>query len=133
MWGNRITLWDLGSGVLFPQPVAIEDTDLAAYAMPEARRDALRSLARALAGGEIVLDPGADREEAGRRLVSLRGVGPWTASYVAMRTLGDPDAFLPTDLGVRRSRGSGRRAIRRASTRAPNGGGPGGRTPANTR
>src|SRR5215207_6763271 len=54
---------------LFPQPVAIEDTDLAAYAMPEPRRDALRSLARALAGGEIVLDPGADREEAGRRPV----------------------------------------------------------------
>jgi AraC family transcriptional regulator of adaptative response / DNA-3-methyladenine glycosylase II len=75
MWGNRITLWDLGSGVLFPQPVAIEDTDLAAYAMPEPRRDALRSLARALAGGEIVLDPGADREEAGRRPVDrlLRG------------------------------------------------------------
>ena len=66
---------DGGLTHLFPQPVAIEDTDLAAYAMPEPRRDALRSLARALAGGEIVLDPGADREEAGRRPVDrlLRG------------------------------------------------------------
>jgi AraC family transcriptional regulator of adaptative response / DNA-3-methyladenine glycosylase II len=50
-----------------------------------------------------VLDPGSDREEAHRKLLSLRGVGPWTASYVAMRALGDPDAFLPTDLGVRRA------------------------------
>lgn len=50
-----------------------------------------------------MLDPGADREEAGRRLVGLRGIGPWTASYVAMRALGDPDAFMPTDLGVRRA------------------------------
>lgn len=93
---------DGGLTHLFPQPAAIADADLAAFAMPEARRDALRNLARALADGEIVLDPGADREEAGRRLVALRGIGPWTASYVAMRALGDPDAFLPTDLGVRR-------------------------------
>jgi len=48
-----------------------------------------------------VLDPGSEREEVERQLLGLRGVGPWTASYVAMRALGDPDAFLPTDLGVR--------------------------------
>jgi AraC family transcriptional regulator of adaptative response / DNA-3-methyladenine glycosylase II len=71
--------------------------------MPAFRRDALGSLARALADGEIALDPGADREEAQRRLLTLPGIGPWTASYVAMRALGDPDAFLPTDLGVRRA------------------------------
>ena len=50
-----------------------------------------------------MLDPGSEREEVERRLLELRGVGPWTASYVAMRALGDPDAFLPTDLGVRKA------------------------------
>jgi AraC family transcriptional regulator of adaptative response / DNA-3-methyladenine glycosylase II len=63
----------------------------------------VRGLARALAGGQIVLDPGSEREEVERRLLELRGIGPWTASYVAMRALGDPDAFLPTDLGVRKA------------------------------
>jgi AraC family transcriptional regulator of adaptative response / DNA-3-methyladenine glycosylase II len=63
----------------------------------------LRDLARALAGGGIVLDPGSEREDVERRLLELRGIGPWTASYVAMRALGDPDAFLPSDLGVRKA------------------------------
>jgi AraC family transcriptional regulator of adaptative response / DNA-3-methyladenine glycosylase II len=63
----------------------------------------LRGLARALAGGQIVLDPGSEREEVERRLLELRGIGSWTASYVAMRALGDPDAFLTSDLGVRKA------------------------------
>ena len=92
---------DGGLTHLFPEPAAIADADLAA--VPAARRGALSNLARALAVGEIVLDPGADREEAERKLVALHGIGAWTASYVAMRALGDPDAFLPTDLGVRRA------------------------------
>ena len=41
--------------------------------------------------------------EVERRLLELRGIGPWTASYVAMRALHDPDAFLPSDLGVRKA------------------------------
>ena len=48
-----------------------------------------------------MLDPGADRHEARNNLLALQGIGPWTAEYVAMRGLRDPDAFLPTDLGVR--------------------------------
>jgi AraC family transcriptional regulator of adaptative response / DNA-3-methyladenine glycosylase II len=71
--------------------------------LPAARHGALVGLARALDRGEISLDAGADREEAGRRLLALDGIGPWTASYVAMRALGDPDAFLATDLGVRKA------------------------------
>ena len=94
---------DGGPTHLFPEPGAVGDADLALLGMPRTRREALRELARALVGGEVVLDPGVDREEAARRLVGIRGIGPWTASYVAMRALGDPDAFLPTDLGVRRA------------------------------
>jgi AraC family transcriptional regulator of adaptative response / DNA-3-methyladenine glycosylase II len=88
---------------LFPEPEAVVEIGAADLAVPAARREALRNLARALAGGGILLDPGSDREEAHRKLLSLRGVGSWTASYVAMRALGDPDALLPTDLGVRRA------------------------------
>ena len=94
--------------------------------MPAARSEALRNLAGALAGGGVVLDPGSDREEAQRKLLSLRGMGPWTASYVAMRALGDPDAFLPTDLGVRRAvSGLGYAGAPRAWPISPSGGGPG--------
>jgi AraC family transcriptional regulator, regulatory protein of adaptative response / DNA-3-methyladenine glycosylase II len=88
---------------LFPGPEAIVEATPEDIVVPAARRESLRGLANALAGGEIVLDPGSDREEAERRLLQMRGIGPWTASYVAMRALGDPDAFLPTDLGVRRA------------------------------
>jgi AraC family transcriptional regulator of adaptative response / DNA-3-methyladenine glycosylase II len=71
--------------------------------MPRARAAALVGLCRVLADGELRLDPGADRDEALRRLRALPGIGPWTAGYVAMRALADPDVFLPGDLGVRRS------------------------------
>ena len=47
------------------------------------------------------MDAGADRAATTAGLLDIRGVGPWTASYIAMRGLGDPDVFLPTDLGVR--------------------------------
>ncbi|MGC5021697.1 DNA-3-methyladenine glycosylase 2 family protein [Micromonospora sp. DT47] len=73
-----------------------------AFGMPAGRRETIRALARAVAAGEIDLEPGGDREETVRRLTALPGIGPWTAGYVAMRALGDPDVLLPTDLAVRR-------------------------------
>jgi AraC family transcriptional regulator, regulatory protein of adaptative response / DNA-3-methyladenine glycosylase II len=88
---------------LFPGPHAVAGATLEGLGIPAARRETLRSLARALADGGIVLDPGSEWEEVERQLLELRGIGPWTASYVAMRALGDPDAFLPTDLGVRKA------------------------------
>ena len=103
MLPDSLTTSGEGLTHLFPEPAAVADAASADLAMPAARREALRGLARALAEGGIVLDPGSDREEAGRKLLELRGIGPWTASYIAMRALGDPDAFLPADLGVRRA------------------------------
>jgi len=88
---------------LFPGPPAVAEATLEGLGVPAARRETLRGLARALAGRGILLDPGSEREEVERRLLKLRGIGPWTASYVAMRALGDPDAFLSTDLGVRKA------------------------------
>ena len=88
---------------LFPSSAVLAALDPARLPMPRARAVALIGLSRALAGGDLRLDPGADRAEARRRLLALRGVGPWTAGYVAMRALGDPDVFLAEDLGVRRA------------------------------
>lgn len=82
----------------FPTADALSHADPDGLAMPAARKRALLGMAAALAGGELVLDPGVDRGDALARLRALPGIGPWTASYVALR---DPDAFLPTDLGVR--------------------------------
>ena len=55
---------------------------------------------RALADGTVVLDPGCDWNRARQQLLALPGIGPWTAEVIAMRGLGDPDAFPVTDLGV---------------------------------
>jgi AraC family transcriptional regulator of adaptative response / DNA-3-methyladenine glycosylase II len=70
--------------------------------MPVARRETIRALAQSVADGKLDLEPGSDREETVARLLELPGVGAWTAGYVAMRALGDPDVFLPTDIAVRR-------------------------------
>jgi AraC family transcriptional regulator, regulatory protein of adaptative response / DNA-3-methyladenine glycosylase II len=88
---------------LFPSARALAALPPESLAMPRSRGRALIGLARALGGGELVLDSGAERGEAVAGLLALPGVGPWTASYVAMRTLRDPDAFMPSDLGVRRA------------------------------
>jgi AraC family transcriptional regulator of adaptative response / DNA-3-methyladenine glycosylase II len=88
---------------LFPSAAALAQADPERLAMPVSRRRALIGLAAALARGELSLDAGVDRDEARRRLLALPGIGPWTAAYVAMRALRDPDAFLPSDLGVRRA------------------------------
>ena len=90
---------------LFPTPAALVDLaehDPGAFSMPAGRRRALVALAQAVDAGDVVIDPGADPAELRRSLVALPGIGPWTAEYVAMRALRDPDAFMPTDLGIRR-------------------------------
>jgi AraC family transcriptional regulator of adaptative response / DNA-3-methyladenine glycosylase II len=90
---------------LFPTPEALVDlaeSNPGEYAMPASRRRALVVLAEAVACGDVVIDPGADPVELRRSLVALPGIGSWTAEYVAMRALRDPDAFMSTDLGIRR-------------------------------
>jgi AraC family transcriptional regulator of adaptative response / DNA-3-methyladenine glycosylase II len=70
--------------------------------MPAARRRTIRALATAVVCGEVTLDPGVDRAETEKQLRALPGIGDWTAGYIALRALGDPDVFLPTDLGALR-------------------------------
>jgi AraC family transcriptional regulator of adaptative response / DNA-3-methyladenine glycosylase II len=92
---------------LFPTAAAIAtaepDAGADGFRMPARRRHTLQALARLLADGELAIDPGSDRAELRARLLALPGIGPWTVEYIAMRALCDPDAFLPTDLGVRRA------------------------------
>jgi AraC family transcriptional regulator, regulatory protein of adaptative response / DNA-3-methyladenine glycosylase II len=89
-------------GWLFPTAAAIAAADPETLPMPKARARALVGLAAAVAEGRVVLDRSADRAEVRASLLALPGVGPWTADYIALRALGDPDIFLPTDVGIRR-------------------------------
>ena len=84
----------------FPSAETLAAADPAALPMPRSRGRALTGLATALASGELWLDPGAERDRAEAVLLALPGIGPWTASYIRMRALSDPDAFLPGDVGV---------------------------------
>ena len=85
---------------LFPTPEALVDAE---PALPATRRRTLATVVDALASGRLDVGPGADRDRARAVLAGLAGVGPWTVEMVAMRALGDPDAFPATDLGVRRA------------------------------
>ncbi len=90
----------------FPEPGTLAElavSEPAAFPMPASRRRALQSLSEAVAGGKLIIDPGSDPAEVEEGLLAIPGVGRWTSSYVAMRAIGDPDAFLPTDLGLRRA------------------------------
>jgi AraC family transcriptional regulator of adaptative response / DNA-3-methyladenine glycosylase II len=88
---------------VFPAMDRIGEADLSVFPMPTARGATLQRVGAAVASGELVLDAGLERTAAIDQLVAIKGIGPWTAEYVAMRGLGDPDVFLGTDLGVKNS------------------------------
>jgi len=109
---------------LFPTPTALAAAtvdEIREIGLPGARAAALLGLARAIDGDAIDLAPGADPERAATALAELPGLGPWTASYVAMRALSWPDAFPAGDLVVRRALGvtSPRDAVARAERWRP--------------
>ena len=91
---------------LFPDMAVLAEASPQHLAMPATRRRTLLALAGAIASGEVDLDAGADWELARASLAAVPGIGPWTVEIVAMRGLGDPDAFTPSDLGVRRAAAS---------------------------
>ena len=86
---------------LFPSPEGLAGADPERLPMPRSRGRALVAVAVAVARGEVVLDRSVDLPDARRALLALPGIGPWTADYIALRALGDPDVFMGTDLGVR--------------------------------
>ncbi|HEU4512730.1 MAG TPA: AlkA N-terminal domain-containing protein [Nocardioidaceae bacterium] len=91
-----------GEGRLFPSAETLASVPPEDLPMPRSRSRAIAALCEALAEGRIALDRSADRGDVRRALLDLPGIGAWTADYIAMRALGDPDVFLPTDVGVRK-------------------------------
>jgi AraC family transcriptional regulator, regulatory protein of adaptative response / DNA-3-methyladenine glycosylase II len=89
--------------------------------MPQSRWDAIRGLARAVYRGELTFERGATLDESIAKLTALPGIGPWTAHYIAMRALREPDAFPHSDLGVRKAAGmiSDRELLARAEAWRP--------------
>ena len=80
--------------------------DLSRLGLPGARAEAISHLARAVSEGSLALDPSSGGlDETIDRLCQLPGLGDWTAQYIAMRALGEPDAFPASDLGIRRALG----------------------------
>ena len=82
--------------MLFPTPRQLSELDPATLPMPGKRALAIQSMAAAVASGQV--DFAADPEDVDQSLQHIKGIGPWTAQYVAMRALSDPDAFLSNDL-----------------------------------
>lgn len=87
---------------LFPTPEALADADLASIGLPKSRAATVRALARAVCAQEISFERVRDPQLVIKRLLDVRGIGKWTAQYVAMRALREPDAFPSEDLGLMR-------------------------------
>lgn len=86
----------------FATPASVSEAAPEEFAMPRGRAEAILAVAHAMAAGDLDLDPGADRDAVRDQLLAIRGIGPWTADYVRMRALSDPDVLLDTDLILRR-------------------------------
>jgi AraC family transcriptional regulator of adaptative response / DNA-3-methyladenine glycosylase II len=103
-----------GLAWIFPGPERIARAPvktIASIGIPSARAAAIRGLARAIVDGSPVLEPAAELEQAVARLVALDGIGEWTAHYIAMRALREPDAFPSGDLGLRRALAGGGKPV----------------------
>jgi AraC family transcriptional regulator of adaptative response / DNA-3-methyladenine glycosylase II len=89
----------------FPQASDIAEADVARIGIPRSRGAAIQAFAAAVASGALAFDGTLDPAVFRERLLALPGIGPWTAEYVALRALGDPDAFPAQDLGLLRATG----------------------------
>lgn len=105
--GTPIETGVAGLDRIFPTPEVLRRLRPDGAGMPAVKAGAVAALAAAVASGHLVLDGTAPPDETERRLLAIRGIGPWTTSYVALRALGDPDAFPAGDLGLRKGWGNG--------------------------
>jgi len=83
-----------------PQARILAEANLAAIGLPKARAESIRGFARAVCDQRIRFDGAVSSQEMIGRMCELPGIGPWTANYIAMRALGDQDAFPASDLGL---------------------------------
>lgn len=93
--------------LLFPEPAVLAGASLDGLGMPGRRSETIRRVSRAFADGALPLDGSRPLDEIVAALVALPGIGPWTAQYIALRALSEPDAFPAGDLGLRKAAGGG--------------------------
>jgi AraC family transcriptional regulator of adaptative response / DNA-3-methyladenine glycosylase II len=99
--GERLRVAGTPLTHVFPAPAALAAAGRDVFPMPQRRAATITEVGARVAAGRLTLVADADAADVARQLLEVPGIGPWTAGYVAMRGLGDPDVFLPTDLGVR--------------------------------
>ena len=87
---------------LFPDAATWASLDPLTLGLPRSRAETLVRIAEAMLDGEVDVTASADRAAATQQLLEVKGIGPWTASVVAMKALGDPDVFAGGDLALRR-------------------------------
>jgi DNA-3-methyladenine glycosylase II len=87
-----------GLSHVFPEPQVLAQADLATLGMPKSRGRTLSGVAQALLDDPLLFEPG--REDGVARLLALHGIGDWTAQYIALRQLREPDAFPSGDVGL---------------------------------
>ncbi len=88
---------------LFPSPEVLADANLAGLGLTQARSETIRAFARAVSGGRVGFEGVGHASDFMARMCAIPGIGKWTAQYVAMRALGEPDAFPSGDLGLLRA------------------------------
>jgi AraC family transcriptional regulator, regulatory protein of adaptative response / DNA-3-methyladenine glycosylase II len=103
--GTRVTepLGLPGLTQVFPRPGRFQSAGLAHLGMTKARAASLAGIAKAAVIDPRLFEPQSDLAEAVARLRDIAGVGEWTAQYIAMRALGESDAFLAGDVALHRT------------------------------
>jgi AraC family transcriptional regulator of adaptative response / DNA-3-methyladenine glycosylase II len=101
--GERLAEPDGGLTHIFPQPKAMAKADLSSLGMPRSRAATLLAVAAAAMADAHLFDATRGLDDAVARLRSIRGVGEWTAQYIALRQLREPDAFPAADIGLMRA------------------------------
>lgn len=110
---------------VFPAAERVAASSLDGLGLTSARAATIRRFAAAVASGKLRLESASSLDEVVGEMTSIEGIGPWTAHYIAMRALGEPDAFPASDLGIRKALAengtmpSGRRVAERAESWRP--------------
>lgn len=101
--GPAVDCGDPGLDRVFPSADRVAQATLADVGLTSSRAATIRRFAAAVATGALRLESASSLDEAVAAMTSIEGIGPWTAHYIAMRALGEPDAFPASDLGIRKA------------------------------
>jgi AraC family transcriptional regulator of adaptative response / DNA-3-methyladenine glycosylase II len=105
---------------LFPDAAEMVAADMATIGVPQKRKETLRQIAQQIVSGSLQLDTAGELSRFVDTMTAIPGIGNWTANYVAMRALGEPDAFPASDLGIMKAlqEGDTRPTVKQVTARA---------------